>query len=151
MMSANCSVVVTLSRVSRPCRTQCCSAKCLISTNFNRPGPKRAALPNARRCVLLQTSSHGVSQLTLKNIASPQELTRTDSCRVKFTLSPLLNAVSFCVRDQPATHAPPSINKPPEVDLRFSSKSAHDPSHEPTISVNLSRGRINSRCMSRVP
>ena len=43
MMSANCSVVVTLSRFSRPCRTQCCSAKCLISTCFNRPGPRRVA------------------------------------------------------------------------------------------------------------
>ena len=49
MMSANCSVVVTLSRVSRPCRTQCCSAKCLISTCFNRPGP------NALPCQCTQT------------------------------------------------------------------------------------------------
>ena len=41
----NCSVVATLSRVNRPCRTQCCSAKCLISTCFSRPGPKRVAMP----------------------------------------------------------------------------------------------------------
>ena len=45
MMSANFFVVVTLSRVNRPCRTQCWSAKCLISTYLSRPGPKRFAMP----------------------------------------------------------------------------------------------------------
>ena len=44
-MSANCSVVVTLSRFSRSCRTQCCSAKCLLSKCFKRPGPRRDAMP----------------------------------------------------------------------------------------------------------
>ena len=49
MMSANCSVVVTLSRVSRPCRTQCCSAKCLISTC------SITQVPNALPCQCTQT------------------------------------------------------------------------------------------------
>ena len=88
---------------------------------------------NTRRRILFQPSRHGVSQLFQK-IASPQKLTFTNSYR-KNSLSPLLIAVGVCVRD----HAPPSINRPPVVDLLFSSRSAHDPSHQPTISVNCSR------------
>ena len=64
MMSANCSVVVTLSIVSRLCCTQYCSAKCLISTCFNRPDPKRVAMPMHAEAFFFQTSSHGVSQLS---------------------------------------------------------------------------------------
>ena len=155
-MSANCSVVVTLSRFSRPCRTQCCSAKCLISTCFESTRSQTCCHANARRCVFLQTSSHGVSQLSSK-FASPQELTSTNSCQVKLTCRVKLTfttaqslLVSVFETNQPRI-APPSINRPPVVDLRFSSRSAHDPSHQPTNSVNCSRGRTNSRCMSRVP
>ena len=70
MMSAYCSVVVTLSRVSRPCRTQCCSAKCLISTCFNRAGPKRVAMPmqteasSFNRAVTVYSNSTKYSQAT---------------------------------------------------------------------------------------
>ena len=102
MMSANCSVVVTLSRVSRPCRTQCCSAKCLISTCFNRPGPKRVAMPmhadasSFKKAVMVYPSS-------LEKIASPQELTRTNSCRVKFTFTTAQR--SWFLRSRPTSHA----------------------------------------------
>ena len=149
MMSANCSVVVTLSRFSRPCRTQCCSAKCLISTCFNRPGPRRVAMPmhadasSFRQAVMVYPSS-------LKKFASPQELTSTNSCRVKLTFTTAQSCWFLCSR--PTSHARSSkhqqttSSRPP-----FSSRSAHDPSHQPTNSVNCSRGRTNSRCMSRVP
>ena len=68
MMSANCSVVVNLSRFSRPCRIQCCSEKCLISTCFNRPGPRRVAMPmhadasSFRQAVMVYCSSLRNSQ-----------------------------------------------------------------------------------------
>ena len=39
------------------------------------------------------------------------------------SLSPLLNAVVFCVRDQPATHAPPSMQQ---------TTSSRNPSHQLT-------------------
>ena len=67
-MSATCSVVVTLSRVSRPCRSQCCS----------RQGPK-GCHANASGCVLFQPRSHGVSQLFQK-LTSPQEHPCTNHC-----------------------------------------------------------------------
>ena len=105
MMSANCSVVVTLFRVSRPCRTQCCTAKCLMSTCFNRPGPKRVAMPmhaDASSFRQAVTSSHGVSQLSLK-FASPQELTRTHSCRVKFIFTTAQRC--WCLRASSTSHA----------------------------------------------
>ena len=149
MMSANCSVVVTLSRVSRPWRTQCCSTTCLISTCFNRPCPKRVGMPmhadasSFKQAVMVYPSP-------LKN-SQAHKSSHAQTVAESNSLSPLLNAVGFYVRDQPATHAPPSINKPSVVDLRFSSRYAHDPSHQPTTSVNCSRGRINSRCMSCVP
>ena len=57
---------------------------------------------NTRRCVFLQTSSHGVSQLS-KKIASPQELTRTNSCRVKLTFTTAQR--SWFLRSRPTSHA----------------------------------------------
>ena len=103
MMSANCSIVVTLSRVNRPCRTQCCSAKCLISTCFQATRSQTRCHASARRCVFLQTSSHGVSQLSSK-FESPQELTSTNSCRIQLTFHHCSDAVEFlCSR--PTSHA----------------------------------------------
>ena len=58
---------------------------------------------NARRRVFLQTSSHGVSQLS-KKIASPQELTRTNSCRVRFTFT-TAQRCRFLLRSKPTSHA----------------------------------------------
>ena len=101
-MSANGSVVVTFSRFSRPCRTQCCSAKCLISTCFNRPGPRLVAMPihadasSFRQAVVVYPSS-------LKKVASPQELTRTNSCRVKLTFTTA--QCCWFLRSRPTSHA----------------------------------------------
>ena len=102
MLSANCSVVVTLSRVSRPCRIQCCSAKCLISTCFNRPSPRRVAMPvhadasSFKQAVMVCPSS-------LKKIASPQERTRRNSCRVKLTFTTARHC--WFLRSRPTSHA----------------------------------------------
>ena len=133
MMSANCSVVVSLSRVGRPCRTQCCSAKCLISTCFNRPGPRRVAMPmhadasSFKQAVMVYPSS-------LKKFASPQELTRTNSCRVKLTFTTAQS--SWFLRSRPATHAPPSINRPPVSVFRRGLPTIHHTS-QPTPSTVL--------------
>ena len=105
MMSANCSVVVTLSRVSRPWRTKCCSTTCLISTCFNRPCPKRVGMPmhadasSFKQAVMVYPSP-------LKN-SQAHKSSHAQTVAESNSLSPLLSAVGFYVRDQPATHAPP--------------------------------------------
>ena len=150
MMSANCSVVVTLSSFSRPCRTQCCGAKCLISTCFNRPGPRRVAVPmhadasSFRQAVMVYPSS----LFLILNPTRAQKHKQLQSKTHFHHCSELL--VSVFETNQPRTLLQASTD-PPAVDLRFSSRSAHDPSHQPTNSVNCSRGRTNSRCMYRVP
>ena len=102
MMFVNQSVVVILSRFSRLCRTKCCSAKCLISSCFKRPGPRRVAMPmhadasSFRQAVMVYPNS-------FKKIASPQEFTRTNSCRVKFIYTIVQSCWFLCSR--PTSHA----------------------------------------------
>ena len=77
---------------------------------LNHPGPKRVAITmhadesSFKQAIMVYLTS-------LKKIASLQEPHTHKQLLSKITLSPLLNAVGFCVRYQPATHAPPSINK----------------------------------------
>ena len=82
MMSANCSVVITGFNVFESSKSQ---ARCHA---------------NASRRVFLQTSSHGVSLFFKK---SPQELTRTNSCRVKFPFT-TAHRCRF-LRSRPTSHA----------------------------------------------
>ena len=104
MMSANCSVVVTLSFFSRPCRTQCCSAKCWISTCVGRPGPRRVAMPmhtdaSTFRQAVMVYPNESSQELT----PSPQDLTRTNSCRVKLTFTTAQRC--WFLRSRPTSHA----------------------------------------------
>ena len=77
-----------------------------------------------RQAVMVYPSSR-------KKIASPQELTSTNSCRVNTHFhhcSELL--VSVFETNQSRTLLQASTDTP-ILDLRFSSRSAHDPSHQP--------------------
>ena len=146
MMSANCSVVVTLSRVGRPCRAQCCSAKCLISTCLDRPGPKRVAMPmhadasSFKQAVMVYPSSRKATRAhTHKQLSS----------KIHFHhCSTLL--VSAFETNQPRTLLQASTNPQWSTSVFRRGLPTIHHSSQPFPST-VPRGRTNSRCMSRGP
>ena len=79
-----------------------CSAKCLISTCYNRPGLGRVAMPMHADASSSRLAVMVYPALFKKN-ASPQELTSTNSCRVKLTFTTAQSCWFLCSR--PTSHA----------------------------------------------